>query len=260
MDADALRRLADRTGFDVSALEKDYALTWLIQGIYSGTLANVLIFKGGTAIRKVYAPEWRLSEDLDFTVVKKVTPATVRKAFESVFSSLKRQSGLAFEFTQFHAKPYYVQARIQFLGPLDYKNTVKLDISFTEKLVEEPVTVEVEPEFEDVPGFAALAYTLNEIMIEKLRSIMQRGYARDYYDVWRLLKEREYDLALMRKLLVKKCELTDVAFEPELFFDEDRLSEAGRHWETALARLTKDLPPFEKVIGELRASLAQFAE
>ncbi|MBI4393561.1 MAG: nucleotidyl transferase AbiEii/AbiGii toxin family protein [Euryarchaeota archaeon] len=175
MDADALRRLAGRTGFDVSALEKDYALTWLIQGIYAGPpLADVLIFKGGTAIRKIYAPEWRLSEDLDFTIVKSVKSTTVRKGFEKIFARLSDQSGLKLEFVQFHSKPYYIQARIQFLGPLRHKNTIKLDISLTEKLVEPPANVTVKPAYDDVPSFTALVYTSNEILVEKLRSIMCR--------------------------------------------------------------------------------------
>ncbi|MBI4392167.1 MAG: nucleotidyl transferase AbiEii/AbiGii toxin family protein [Euryarchaeota archaeon] len=84
---------------------------------------------------------------------------------------------------------------------------------------------------------------------------MQRGYARDYYDVWRLLREGNYDLTQTRVLLIRKCKLTAVPFEPRLIFDENRLVDAGQHWETALARLTKDLAPFDSVIRELRKSL-----
>jgi len=45
-------------------IDKDYVLGWVLLG-----LAGVpdLVFKGGTALAKVYFPEtWRLSEDLDF--------------------------------------------------------------------------------------------------------------------------------------------------------------------------------------------------
>lgn len=259
MDADALRRLAGQTGFDVAALEKDYALTWLLQGIYSSPLADVLIFKGGTAIRKVYAPEWRLSEDLDFTVTKKTSPEEIKKELTAVFRKLKEESGLQFDFAQFHAKPYYVQARVQFLGPLRHKNTIKLDVSLTERLVDAPTHVAVKAEY-GVPGFTILAYTIDEILVEKIRSILQRGYARDYYDVWRLLKERRFEIKNVRDLLVRKCELTGVKFDGKMLFDEAKLAEAERHWETALARLTPDLPPFNKVVTDLRKSLAGLAE
>ncbi len=66
MNEGELRRTAKTTGFDLATLEKDYALTWLLSGIYSrdSKLRELLIFKGGTAIRKIYFPEWRLSERL----------------------------------------------------------------------------------------------------------------------------------------------------------------------------------------------------
>ncbi len=65
--AEETKRLARGQGLAAGVLEKDYALTWLLSGIYheDSKLRDVLIFKGGTAIRKAYFPTWRLSEDLD---------------------------------------------------------------------------------------------------------------------------------------------------------------------------------------------------
>jgi len=151
MDENDLRRRARKTGFNVATLEKDYALTWLLIGIYleDSKLRYILIFKGGTAIRKIYFSEWRLSED--------------------------------------------------------------------------------------IPEFEVLVYSPNDILVEKLRSILQRGKARDYYDVWRLMKEKEFNL--------------------DLIFDENRLSEAKKFWTISLARLTKNLPDFESVVNDLRLML-----
>jgi predicted nucleotidyltransferase component of viral defense system len=94
MDEDELRRLAKTTGFDVATLEKDYALTWLLSGTYSrdSRLGKLLILKGGTAIRKVYFPEWRLSDDLDFTVLRRTTAQQVRQYFDLVFKALRDAS------------------------------------------------------------------------------------------------------------------------------------------------------------------------
>ena len=116
MNADDLRRLAKSTGFDLATLEKDYALTWLLSGIYSkdSKLADVLIFKGGTAIRKVYFPEWRLSEDLDFTILKGVAPAKVRGSFDNTFRLLKEKSGIDYSFNAFTSGTYTILADVQF--------------------------------------------------------------------------------------------------------------------------------------------------
>lgn len=47
MYINGLKKLAKKTGFDIATLEKDYALTWLLSGIYSkdSPLGNVLVFK-----------------------------------------------------------------------------------------------------------------------------------------------------------------------------------------------------------------------
>lgn len=262
MDADKLRRLAKGSGFDVATLEKDYALTWLISGIYSedSKLRDILIFKGGTAIRKVYFPEWRLSEDLDFTILQKANPEKVKQDFEQVFRMLKETSGLEYSFMAFNNGTYMILADVQFLGPLHFKNRIAHDISLNEKLVEEPERKKVKPEFEDIPEFDVLVYSMNEIIVEKIRSIFQRGKTRDYYDVWRLMKENDFNLYRIRDLLIQKCAISGVEFRPDLIFNETRLSEAKKFWTISLARLTRDLPDFEKVIAELQDWLSFLQE
>jgi len=120
MEENELRRRARKTGFDLAALEKDYALTWLLNGIYweDSKLRDILIFKGGTAIRKVYFPEWRLSEDLDFTIIQEVDPQDLKQSFEQVFLSVNRRSNIAYSFSSFTAGEYAILADVQFLGQL----------------------------------------------------------------------------------------------------------------------------------------------
>ncbi len=122
-------------------------------------------------------------------------------------------------------------------------------------MVEKPLRIKVKPEYEDIPEFEVLVYSPNEILVEKLRSILQRGKARDYYDVWRLMKEKEFSPDKIRELFIMKCHITGIEFKPDLIFDEKRLSEAKKFWAIALARLTKDLPDFESVVKDLRLML-----
>jgi len=113
----------------------------------------------------------------------------------------------------------------------------------------------MKPEYEDIPEFEVLVYSPNEILVEKLRSILQRGKARDYYDVWRLMKEKDFNQDKIRELLIMKCQITGVEFKSELIFDKNRLAEAKKFWTIALARLTKNLPDFESVVKDLRSML-----
>lgn len=64
-----LQRLANREKVALGMLEKDYVLTEVLKALSQvPELSELFIFKGGTALRKVYFPGWRYSEDLDFTV------------------------------------------------------------------------------------------------------------------------------------------------------------------------------------------------
>lgn len=256
--ADETRRLAREAGLAAGVLEKDYAITWLLHGIYhrDSKLRNLLIFKGGTAIRKVYFPEiWRLSEDLDFTIVSRERPEAVKAGFEEVFSLLASASGITFSLRDFNSGRWSILANVQYVGPLGAKNRIAHDITLKERLVDEPEWRAINPEYPDLEKFRVKVYSLTEVLVEKVRSIIQRGKTRDYYDVWRLLKERPFDKRKIQGLLVKKCEMIGVEYEPELIFDSKRLGEAEGYWEPALGYLTKDLPGFKKVISELRVLL-----
>jgi len=256
--ADEIRRLARGIGLPAGVVEKDYAITWLLYGLYhrDSRLRNPMVLKGGTAIRKVYFPEtWRLSEDLDFTFIDRKGPEAVRAGFGDVFSFLASASGITFSLQEFNQGAWSIFTNVQYVGPLGARNRIAHDISMKERLVEEPEWRTMDPEYPDLDKFRVKVYSLTEILVEKIRSIIQRGKTRDYYDVWRLLKEKAFDRRRIQELLVKKCEMTGVGYRPELIFDHKRLEEAEAYWKPALGYLVKGLPEFKEVVSELRGAL-----
>ena len=64
-------RLARKGGRRIpeAVLERDYCLSWFLEGLSVTILRDLLVFKGGTAIKKCYIPDYRFSEDLDFTLL-----------------------------------------------------------------------------------------------------------------------------------------------------------------------------------------------
>src|SRR5437773_12195031 len=51
-------------------IEKDYALSYVLAGMAKQPeLSHSLIFKGGTALKKIFFGDYRFSEDLDFSVI-----------------------------------------------------------------------------------------------------------------------------------------------------------------------------------------------
>lgn len=63
-----IERASKAAGFPMNLIEKDYYLTVLLGGI-NRELDDRLVFKGGTCLNKVYFDYYRLSEDLDFTML-----------------------------------------------------------------------------------------------------------------------------------------------------------------------------------------------
>ncbi|HZT36023.1 MAG TPA: nucleotidyl transferase AbiEii/AbiGii toxin family protein [Nitrososphaera sp.] len=268
IDAERIRAKAREERLGAAVVEKDYALTWLLRGFYldGSQLKDSFVLKGGTAIRKAFFPgSWRFSEDLDFTVIplrKKEedddNAYAIKDAVDKMLRMLQTESGIEFTVDSFHPNPGAIIASVQFRGPLNYRNRIKLDISLLEKMALPAEKRVVKSDFADLEDYEILAYSLKEITAEKIRSIMQRGYSRDYYDVWRLMKENRLvvDKKEIRDLLKRKCEMKGIAYEPDLLFDKERVEEARAHWSKSLSYLVKaDLPNFESVLSELRQTL-----
>jgi len=73
-----VRRIAAATKVDPMVIDLDYSLGWFLLGMrITSTSLGGLIFKGGTCLRKCYFPDYRFSEDLDFTATKHLAPTEV---------------------------------------------------------------------------------------------------------------------------------------------------------------------------------------
>jgi len=71
-----IRRSAAAANVDPMVIDLDYSLGWFLLGMLkTGSRFGNLVFKGGTCLRKCYFPDYRFSEDLDFTATKYLSPA-----------------------------------------------------------------------------------------------------------------------------------------------------------------------------------------
>ena len=113
-------------------------------------------------------------------------------------------------------------------------------------------------------------YSLEEVVAEKLRAILQharalehrgwvRSRARDYYDLWRILDayRDQLDVEDFPEFLREKCSIRDVTFSGiESFFPETMLAEVEKTWKQWLGPLVPELPPCKVVIEGLRSQVA----
>ena len=253
-----LRGLARERNLVLDLLEKDYALGWILIGVSKSTLSDKIVFKGGTALSKVHFPlDWRLSEDLDFTLKEGVDLADVSKKLTDELPSIVERisGGLTLNFKR---APFmndeFLRAKVQYTGPIS-KNTVKIEVS-TESFIGPVDDISVQSTY-DYPVFDILAYTKENILAEKMRAILERGKIRDYYDVWRMFKANNTGIKKSKELFHKKCLAKGVEFTGvDQFFPEDIVETLEPYLERGLTRLSSEsLPSLDEMVGELKNDL-----
>jgi len=219
----------------------------------------LLVFKGGTAIRKIFFPEtWRFSEDLDFTVVSDVEPEKIVSGFESVYEIIENECGMKYEGRINVPKSgLAIFGDIHFTGPIGMKNKIKIDASRVEKMVDNIVPQTVTVSYDDLSNFTIHGYSLNEVIAEKIRSLMQRSKVRDYYDIWRMFSQsNNFDQLKIGKMVVEKCTVNKIEYAPQKIFDSQRVEGLREHWEHELGRLiVDDLPDPHNVFSDMTSIL-----
>jgi predicted nucleotidyltransferase component of viral defense system len=232
-----LQRLANREEVALGVLEKDYILTEVLKALSQvPSLRELLVFKGGTALRKVYFADWRYSEDLDFTVKHDMKKEELRQELDKWYQQVEVASQIQLITKMLHKPDGYARVRTQFIGPLSYPGMIFMDLSFDEPLCLIPDNREVLAAPFSSEGQKVLAYPLEELLAEKIRSLLERGKSRDYYDVWRLLKEQSsnVDHKLLGTVLQKKLSHKGLAITS---IDDFLPRDAGvlkRYWEKEL--------------------------
>ncbi|MCX6089982.1 MAG: nucleotidyl transferase AbiEii/AbiGii toxin family protein [Candidatus Atribacteria bacterium] len=249
-----LQRLANREKVALGILEKDYVLIEVLKALSQVPfLSDLLVFKGGTALRIVYFADWRYSEDLDFTVKHDMNEEKLRQSLDEWYFQVEQASQLRLT-TKMLPKPNgYARVRTQFIGPLAYPGIIFMDLSFDEQLCLEPEWRKVLTEPFSSKGQKILAYPIEELLAEKMRSLLERGKSRDYYDVWRLLKEQssKLDLKLLIEVLFKKLKHKKLTFTGINDFIPKDTDALKKYWASELEQQIIHLPSLDKVIEEL---------
>lgn len=245
-----LRQLARELDVRLGYAEKDYVNSWILWGVYTGSYGENLLFKGGTALSKLYFPEmWRYSEDLDFGVEGQYRGS--RDDLEAALDAASRASGIGFEVTKHRElrvegyPTHYVSVDIQYDAILDQQNSTSLDVMIDEHVEFSPV--EHVHEYEDVPEFEMQAYSLEEIFAEKLRALYQRDRARDHYDLYRILTEVGVDDSVVLPAFQSKCKHEDLEIDLGGGVPAEKRGGIRDGWNSTLPALVADTPDLDEV-------------
>lgn len=252
-----IQQKANAVGVRDQQIEKDYILSWILFGISKHEqLSKTIVFKGGTVLKKVYFEDYRFSEDLDFTMlITEVPKEQIFIWFEEVFEFIKDEANIPLEIIDNNEhEDGGINFYIGYIGPLGGQGNnkrVKVDISRSELMAFEPAMNNVFIDYSDLEEHQLLCYSLEEILVEKMRSVMQRMQARDFYDIWYLLEEHGMDVLFYVSEFEAKCKNKDLLhtdFSKKL---ADRLPQYKGRWKSSMSEQIKGLPDFERVEREV---------
>ncbi len=255
-----IQSIAGKTGVRDTQIEKDYIISWVTYGISKNSfLSKNLIFKGGTVLKKVYFPDYRFSEDLDFTFKgNEFEVDSIMSAITDLIEWVYEESRISLstkDITQYETGN--LNFYLVYTGPLGgagAKRDIEVDISKNELLCNSPEKKNVINLYSDLRHnkYGIFCYTLGEVVAEKMRSIMQRTAPRDIYDLWYLfhiegINIADYIFEFEEKAKYKKYnpkEFTNVVERKEKIF--------ARQWREHLSNQTSNLPEFDDVLRDLK--------
>ena len=269
-------------GLQSYVVERDYLLSWVLAGISAvPDLRETLVFKGGTALKKCYFGDYRFSEDLDFSGHEGVP--TQDALADAMGRACDVARGLLDEYA--HVEMYCerhvennphpggqeaFRIRVKLPWHLQPAISIKVEVTTDEQILWPVEQRKVMHDYGEALNAELQVYSPTEIVAEKLRAIRQqldrlenkgwmRTRARDYYDLWRILRayQDHLDLVDFSACLHDKCRLRNVDFNgPEDFFDPRIVDDVEQGWGDSLGRLVIDLPEFATVMDELRPKIA----
>ncbi len=264
-----LIEIAQAKGVKTKTIDKDWILGHFLNAMFCfEEVRQNFVFKGGTCLRKCYIEDYRFSEDLDFTLLDEAFVIDAR-FISTIIKRAEETSGARFYFEKQKLQKSNdieqgYEITVKFWGA-DHKKhqeptptarwqtSIKLDISFSEKLLTPIAYKKIFHNFSDKNKINQVVpvYSLNEIIGEKLRSLIQRNRPRDIYDIWTLsnyFSEEQYPT--IKTLLYEKSKDKGLIITGiEDFVDPKKGRKNKRAWHSSLADHLPEnkLPDFDEV-------------
>lgn len=197
-------------------IEQDLIISRALINLYKDPhIKNALVFRGGTALNKLFIkPASRYSEDIDF-VQKNADP--IGQTIDAIRAVLKPWLGdPKWKITRRSAKLIYKYQSIN-----NSAEKLKVEINTTEHFQVLPLKTEnFNIQSEWFNGAADIVtYEIDELMATKLRALYQRRKGRDLFDLWYVAKNNLIDLNKVFEIFHQYCEYNEVKISGEEFIN-----------------------------------------
>ena len=246
-----VQRLSLKNNVSPEIIEKDYLIELvLFYFSKSSSLCENFVFRGGTALKKVYFPEYRFSEDLDFVIDSQKEIKVYQEIIIQILQKISTDYPIKIDKRSMFGRDRLQLFIIYDIIP-DIKGIKELKVDILRDYYipkhERKRLLFSYPEFEN-KNLILETYALESVICDKIGRILDvDNEPRDLYDLWYLLK-LNLDINIIRKEFKNKFgyEILIPNLLREIVKDDYK-----QNWENRLIYQIFDLPDFNMIIKDL---------
>lgn len=251
IDYRQVQKKSANEGIPEEIIEKDYFIELMLYYISQDEyLQEHLVFRGGTALKKIYFSNYRFSEDLDF-----ITRLSNINEFENLINNLLTKMSIDYPYNfSIRDNSIIERDRCQFfvvyniVEEIKFTKELKIDICIDNDIPTSKNSTIVFS-YQDFKGKSFLfTYILESVVSDKIGRILGVvNEARDIYDLWYLLKQ-DINIQSIRNEFKKKYGYSIII--PNLL-SKISSKEYELTWKTRLENHINNLPDYKEVLNEL---------
>lgn len=236
---------------------------------------NNFYLKGGALMYAYERFAARPTLDIDFLGNNISNEGTsIIAAFKEICSVPFEEDGVVFdvehitaqnitEFKDYHGIRLSIPVKMDSIAQV-----LTMDIGFGDVVTPSPVNLDFPILLEHLPCANILAYSLETVIAEKMHAIIdladQSSRMKDYYDLHRILKEKEYDTEVLQEAIIRTFKNRHTLYdENTMFFRKDFgiNQQMEVRWKAFMRKITKtnDIT-FSEVVTFIQETLRPYWE
>lgn len=266
-----LLNVARETGRPFNEVLQYFAMERLLYRLSCSPYRDSFVLKGALLFRVWDVPDSRATRDIDFLAFLDNSPERIASIFREV-CALDDDDGLLFDPDSVAARKIkedadYEGVRVRFRGLLGKARiTMQVDVGFGDKVHPDVVRAKY-PVILDLPAPSLRMYPPETVVAEKAEAMVRLGNLnsrmKDFYDIWRLSRQFEFDDAVLSEAIMQTFENRGTDLMPFNELEADLLENKTleKQWTAFLAKSGVPGPEsFQEVLDQIAAFLGPLFE